>query len=354
MLATGRDRYLSTSLALAARRVIQMTTHYETPRIALALALVSTLGCGSGETPQAVGVTGSALSAPNGLTPNGLAMNGLAMNGLAMNGLAMNGLAMNGLATTEFQSWFDQDPATTSSVMTYVVRCAAPAGKSYTFKSPTTGITYTWTGSLGLAPGWASGLPANVAEQQVITACLAAHVNKYGRQVNISVLGQGATGVPIPIGKRELSDFSQREGCFFGNLFDGEGIFVGLDHPIWDASYSSARACAFDIFGEGPSADCPPIDNAGLCALHCKADPTGTYYTSCGKFVSSVWKSYLPITTRIQPSDVYRCGDGTCQFTEHCGTGTTADSCLADCGACSVDATATKTTTTSTTTKTKK
>jgi hypothetical protein len=267
------------------------------------------------------------------------------MNGLAMNGLAMNGLAMNGLATTDFRAWFDADPATASSVMTYVVRCALPARRSLSFTSPTSGLAYTWTGSLGLAPGWASGLPASVAEQQIITACLAAHVNKYGVHVSISVLGQGATGVPIPVGKNELSTYSQREGCFFGNLFAGEGVSVGLDHEIWSPSTSSARGCAFDIFGIGPSADCPPIDNVGPCWLSCKPDPTGTSYTSCGRWVNGTWKSYLPITTRLLPADVYTCGDGTCQFTERCGTGTTADSCLADCGVCATATTASSGTT---------
>jgi hypothetical protein len=65
-----------------------------------------------------------------------------------------------------------------------------------------------------------------------------------------------------------------------------------------------------------------------------------------------VWKSYLPITTRILPSDLYKCGDGTCQFTEQCGTGTTAASCQADCGVCST--TTTVTTTTDGSTKTSK
>jgi len=324
----------------------------EMTRIVTALALLSTVGCGSGETPQPAGVEGSALSAPNGLTPNGLAMNGLAMNGLAMNGLAMNGLAMNGLAmnglaTNEFKSWFGQDPATTSAVMTYVVRCAAPAGKSYAFKSPTTGVTYTWYGSLGLAPGWASGLPANVAEQQVITACLAAHVNKYGIHVPIAVEGRGATGVQIPIEAGELTTYSVREGCFFGNLFNGEGIFVGPDHTPWSKSYSSARACAFDTAASsGYDTSCAPLQMTGVeCRKYCTPDATGTFYESCG------WngKAYRPLATRLRPQEVYACGDGVCQFTEQCGSGKSSDSCLADCGACS---TATTDSTTNTTTKT--
>ena len=318
------------------------------PCTTFALAAASLLAaCGSGIAPEPVGAGSGALATPNGLAPNGLARNGLAQNGLAQNGLAQNGLARNGLSTASFQKWFDADPATSAAVMSYVVRCAAPAGKTYSFTSPTTGVTYSWSGALGLAPGWAAGAAANEAEQEVVSACLAAHVNKYGMHVTISVLGQGATGLAIPIGKRELTDFSQREACFFGNLFAGEGIFVGLDHDIWDASMSSARACAFDIFGVGPSADCPPINNIGPCWLYCKPDPSGTWYASCGLYVNGAWRTYLPITTRVQPSDVYKCGDGTCQFTEQCGTGTIAASCLADCGDCTAGTSGNKTTTAS-------
>jgi len=310
--------------------------------MAMAMGLAASLaGCGAPDEAPSIGAAAAALTAANGLSPNGL----------ARNGLARNGLARNGLLTAEFQGWFDEDPATADAVMTYVARCAVPAGRALSYTSPTSGATFTWSGSLGLAPGWSSGLEATVAEEQVISACLAAHVNKYGRAVEISILGQGATGVPIPIGKKELSTFSQPEGCFFGNLFEDEGVSVGLDHEIWGPDASSARACAFDIFGIGPSADCPPIDNVGLCTFACTADPTGTFYTSCGRFVNWTWKSYLPITTRVRPADVYTCGDGTCQFTESCGTGSSYDSCQADCGACpgtGIDApittTATKTT----------
>ena len=74
-----------------------------------------------------------------------------------------------------------------------------------------------------LAPVWAAGkktLP--VVEQQRMTACLAAHVNKYGVHVPVSIQGPAASS-PIPVGPTELADFSVREACFFGNLFSEIG-----------------------------------------------------------------------------------------------------------------------------------
>ena len=37
---------------------------------------------------------------------------------------------------------------------------------------------------------------------------------------------------------------------------------------------------------------------------------------------------------RLREADVYRCGDGVCQFTESCGNGTQYDNCRSDCGRC--------------------
>jgi hypothetical protein len=305
----------------------------------LALGATACGGAAGQADPSQTGVGTSALSAVNGLSPNGMSRNGMSRNGMSRNGMSRNGMSRNGLslaalASTDFQAWFNEDPASSSEVMAYTVKCAAPAGKSFTWKNPATGVSYTWSGLLGLAPGWASGKATTTAEEQVITACLAAHVNKYGMHVDMSVLGKGATGVPILIESGELARFSTKEACFFGNVFADEGVFVGIDHPLWDRSHSSARACAFDILGVGPSADCPPINNVGLCGLMCLKDPSGSFYASCGAFVNGAWTTYLPITTRIQGSDVYTCGDGVCQFTESCGSGTTADSCQADCGVC--------------------
>jgi hypothetical protein len=317
--------------------VIDMIGRNEMTRIALSVVLAAGLsGCASEDRNPGLGGSGSGLETGNGLSPNGLMRNGLMRNGLVGNGLTENGLMRNGLLTAEFQGWFDEDPATSAAVMTYLVRCAAPAGQDYAFTSPTTGVRYAWSGSLGLAPGWASGLRATEAEEQVITACLAAHVNRYGKHVDISVLGQSAIGTAIPIEDQELATYSVKEACFYGNLFEDEGIFVGLDHSPWSDAYSSARGCALDLQLLGASADCPPIDNVGKCAAKCVMDPTGSFYTSCAGWqkLDGSWKSYLPITTRILPADVYRCGDGICQFTEHCGTDTTAASCLADCGPC--------------------
>ncbi len=289
--------------------------------------LALTTGCGPMEAeappPPESGALRQQLEEDNGLMANSLTNNGLAFNGLAFNGLAFNGLAFNGLSSSAFASWYQQSPQLSHLFMKYLVRCAVPAGQSRSYSDGSS--TYTWSGALGLAPSWSNGSPISPVEQQTITACLAALINKYGLSVGISVLGTTAQGQLIPYTSSELADYSQREACFFGNLFTDEGLFVGNDQAPLAAWQSSLRACALTS-----STTCPPLTHIGSCQDSCTLDPTGTYYTQCTR--NGV--TYRPITTRIRPQDIYSCGDGLCQPTESCGSGNRPDSCGLDCGAC--------------------
>ncbi|MBN9681941.1 MULTISPECIES: hypothetical protein [unclassified Corallococcus] len=295
--------------------------------LCLAAALV---GCGAplDEGAELTGRSSAELVSTNGLSTNGLSTNGLSTNGLSTNGLSTNGLSTNGLSTNGFQTWFSQDPASADMVMRYVVQCSMAAGMTLTYQSPSTGKSYTWSGSLGLAPGWAGGQPATVAEQQVVSACLAAHANKYGVHVNISVLGRDAVGGAMPYSTDELNTYNEKEACFFGNLFTGEGTFAANDGAYLDYDESTVRTCGLSSWSDTTA--CTPMKHVGACRYYCTLDATRTYYTRC----TYNGVSYRPITTRMLPQDIYRCGDGVCQLTEKCGASNTADSCAADCGPC--------------------
>ncbi|RKH60185.1 hypothetical protein D7W81_26095, partial [Corallococcus aberystwythensis] len=172
------------------------------------------------------------------------------------------------------------------------------------------------------------GQPATVAEQQVVSACLAAHANKYGMHVNISVLGRDAVGGAMPYSTDELNTFAEKEACFFGNLFTGEGTFAANDGAYLDYDESTVRTCGLSSWSETTA--CTPMKHVGACRYYCTLDATRTYYTRC----TYNGVNYRPITTRMLPQDIYRCGDGVCQLTEKCGGSNTPDSCAADCGAC--------------------
>jgi hypothetical protein len=316
--------------------------------------LVLLTACGPTETPvasESLAPTGSTAQAM--WSDNGLSVNGLSFNGLSFNGLSFNGLSFNGLSSSAFASWFRQDPALASMVMRYVVRCAVPAGevRSYTAE----GQTYTWPGSLGLAPAWASGAAATLREQQVVSACLAAHANKYNQHVPISVLGRRADGKAIPVTDEELKQYQWRESCFFGNLFTREGVHVGRDKGRLKQRESSSRACSVvasrgdkedevaEALDEGDTSSddsaedlelnrrrCTPLVYVGRCERHCELDGSKSFYASC------TWNGvkYPALTTRLDKRSLYRCGDGICQPTESCGEKNDYLTCRDDCGTC--------------------
>jgi len=289
-----------------------------------------TAGCGAIGAGQTAGEEEAALASDNGMSLNGVSLNGVSLNGVSLNGVSLNGLTPAGLSTTAFANWFNGNVTLSEMITRYEVKCALVANTSLSWTNPTTKVAYSWPGELGLAPGWAAGRPISSTEKQLITGCVLAHANKYGIHVPIAVEGVTATGAVIPMGANELTTYSVREAAFFGNGFDGTGFFVCLDHPTWDSKKSAARACAFDTSLSGSSTACPPVYQLGPCNNFCTLDASGTYYTSC----SYGGKSYTPVTTRLQPSAIYSCGDGICQFTESCGNGADWNNCKPDCGLC--------------------
>ncbi|WP_224242570.1 hypothetical protein [Hyalangium gracile] len=263
--------------------------------LAAALLVAATAGCGPVEDssePSSLSTGSQELDSMNGLSANGLSA-----NGLSANGLSANGLATNGLATASFKAWFGADPALGDMVMRYLVRCAVPAGETRSHVDASTGQRYTWSGSLGLAPRWARGAVASRTEQQIISACLMAHVNRYGESVPISVLGHDADGDIIPYSRRELGNYVAREACFFGNLFTQEGLYFGTDQLVGNHSMYLTRACAG--LGGGSATACAPMRFVGDCWSSCVRDPRGPFYWSC----SHNGVSYPAITTRMRAAD---------------------------------------------------
>jgi hypothetical protein len=314
---------------------------------ALAASMLCLLAACAAPAPDAetVATDRDALRSQNGIALNGIALNGIALNGIALNGIALNGIALNGMltsglapgegtnglgqnglvessfATTEFQTWFAIDTSFSDMVMTYVARCALPAGVTLSYTTESS--AHSWTGNLGLAPTWASGQPIPTVEAELVSACLAAHANRYGEHVQISVRGVAASGDLIATTQDEEASFTWREGCFFGNLFDGTGTWSGVDEGSLDPVTTTPRGC---VAAFGQAAPCNPMAGAGRCSDVCAKDPTGAVYAECrGNLVDGTVRAFHPVQVLLKQSTVFRCGDGTCQFTE------SADTCAADC-----------------------
>ncbi|OJH37336.1 hypothetical protein [Cystobacter ferrugineus] len=287
------------------------------------ILLVFVIGCGPGEE---ISETETAEQAQQELLlTNGLSLNGLSLNGLSLNGLSLNGLSLNGLSTTSFHNWFQVNAALRAQVMKYLVECAVPAGSTRTYTAPSTGTTYTWTGVLGLAPSWSSGQAASTAELQVVSACLAAHANKYGLHVTVSLRGLDGANNVIATTSQETTSHTLREACFFGNLFEGSlAVFGGNDGLSLTAQQSSPRVCGLPGTSSTTS-QCSPMVYVGNCSTYCTRDSSNTYYTTC----TYNGVTYRPVTTRMKPSDIATCGNGVCEQTETSGL---PAYCSADCG----------------------
>jgi len=309
-------------------------THRHVVAAAVAASLLG--ACSERPPPDArmasnVGEDAQALETENGINNNGINNNGINNNGLAPGGVGSNGLAVRGLYDgpwyAEFDAWYQKDPAYAEMVMTYAVRCALYDGDWTYYWDPRTGQEHWWWGKLGLAPDWGYGAPSEY-DEQIVTACMASLTNKYGQHVSVSLQGRNAYYESIPLAPGELTTYAFKEGCFFGNLFRGQGVYAGLDHGAIAANASSLRACALDPAANGTSTTCAPIQQVGTCSAYCTKANTNAY-ASC----TYGGRTYAAITTRLKPSAIVTCGDGVCQASEKCGTTTSPKACV-DCGPC--------------------
>jgi hypothetical protein len=214
--------------------------------LAASLALASALtGCQAGSSENAYNDTGeSELVATNGLSmvnglslTNGLSGNGLSGNGLSGNGLKGQALVVNPLASTGLtSSTYLMNSADGRSTLSYLIRCALPAGHSIT-KTDSTGASYTFAGGIGLTPQWETGTCDGDC-QRWISACLLAHVNTAGIHVPIWIVGQNTY-----LGWGQSSSYPNQEGTFFGNIFTTN-----------EAGHTDAYYC------EGPGFDKTVVD----------------------------------------------------------------------------------------------
>jgi hypothetical protein len=125
-------------------------------------------------------------------------------------------------------------------------------------------------------------------------------VNRYGLSIPISILGRDALGAVIPFSNTELETYAVREACFFGNLFNQEGLFFGVDRNVSNEAQYLTRACAGMQDGSGsPNTRCEPLRYVGACRQSCMQDPRGPFYSLCARNGGI----YRGITTRMRQVD---------------------------------------------------
>ncbi len=203
--------------------------------------------------------TQDALTATNRLSSNRLSSNRLSSNRLSSNRLSSNSLEVQTLASTE----------SGRDVLSYIVGCALPTGQNLTIAVE--GVTYTYPGWIGLAPGWATRVPT-VSERRWVTACLLARTNVNGVPVNISM--RSDTNVALTSSAAERTLYTQAEGGFYGDLFAPVPVTYACSNRGWATLSGTFRACA--LSPNGITTDCD-FTYTGSCASTTCTDKTAPF-----------------------------------------------------------------------------
>ncbi|WP_232379771.1 hypothetical protein [Polyangium fumosum] len=252
--------------------------------------------------PEDVLEGGAALVDGNRLSSNALALNALALNSLALNGIAPNKLDAQSLAAI-------RDPTNQGELarafVRYAVGCALTTSQSISFSwTDASNVVHqeTYPGELGIAPAWATG-PLDLNGQRMVSACVAARVNYYQVPVLLSLR---STEAPLRLltGARELIEFPDVEGAFWGNLWGASpAIYTCYNSATVANSRAWSRDCATGhLRDDGTIEECGMIDIVGPCSSVCAAlNGGGQYYPSCVEkpYVTGSASTKLVITTAL-------------------------------------------------------
>src|SRR3954469_6406504 len=241
--------------------------------LSLGLAMTAAfgaVGC-SGETDvdveeiQSAITSDNALSA-NALSANALSANALSANALSANALSANALSANALSANALTARALGDPLA-REFLKYVVSCALPEDKTITMRID--GATYSFPGSLGLAPEWGErGGSCDETCQRWVSGCVLARVDYFGVERQISLRGANKA---LKLEKHEERDFPVREATYFGNVFiEGQPRYLCLS----PGQTSDARVC-------GDSLDNCPMVVVGSCRQACGHEGPNDSFVDC-------------------------------------------------------------------------
>jgi hypothetical protein len=196
---------------------------------------------------------------------------------------AENGLsAINWLSST-VGLMTNPDGRTTAA---YIARCALPTGDSLV-KADQNGVVYTFPGALGLAPQWKTGA-CNTSCQEIMSACLMAHVNTAGRHINLWLASPVAA-----LGLGRNFAYPIQESAFFGNLFVSPPKAYDCNGSDWDRGPVAGRVGADQVGAPYTN----PFGTNALCQGSCTVvGTTGEAYGTCNGYsnVITVYRDFDP------------------------------------------------------------
>jgi hypothetical protein len=241
------------------------------------IALASLLFAGACATDETInyGETESHVESANRISSHRISSNRISSNRISSNGL---------IDADEPGTLIDSEGG--RELLSYIVSCALPDGQSVTL-SDSLGTSYTYGGSIGLAPSWYSN-PATEADRRWVSACILARVNHFGVSVPISLRG---TNAALVVDAQEAAAYSIREGAFYGDIFATDGTLDACagELKLAGSQESSLPLRECTVSEDGTTTKCG-FAYAGPCATACQSEAGN--YTSCGS-VAEVVTVYL-------------------------------------------------------------
>jgi hypothetical protein len=236
----------------------------------------------AGDETEELGSSADELASGNALSFNALSFNALSFNALSFNALSHNALSREAASALK-------DPGERGdlfrTLVKYTVSCALRESQSFRFSwTDLSGATHNevYPGHLGLAHRW-DRRKLDEEGKQMVSACLAAHTNRYGVSVRVS-MRSWQNPLRCEVGSDELDEYPHVEGAFWGNLFsETPYLRACYDATNVDVSRSAKRDCAAGHPGaDGDLESCGMIEIVGSCKEYCgKLDRKEQFYKSC-------------------------------------------------------------------------
>jgi hypothetical protein len=172
------------------------------------------------------------------------------------------------------------------ATVSYLLRCALPSGRSIT-KRDQYGVAYTFSGALGLAPGWETA-GATADDKYWVSSCMLAHINTTGQHIAIHL-----DGLP-PVGWGRDAAFPIQEGTFIGDIFASPPVARYCGGRGFGSNVVAGRIGDKGQSGQ-PYSVITASNGSTRCDASCSRDPSGDGFTYCspiaGKAIT-IWRQF--------------------------------------------------------------
>lgn len=197
-------------------------------------AMIVVTGCVVDTGDEQISEMDTEVVAVNQLSAAALNSAKYAASAIGGSGLSSNSSSIRALVNT----------ANGRAVMAVVVSCALPSSASVS-ATDLSGTSYSYQGSMNLAPNWQNNVPST-ADKRWTTACILARTNVYN--INHTLSLRNDLNINLQASMMEKSQYATAEAGFYGNLFQAAPALYACASQIWVPSGNPAlegsRACS--------------------------------------------------------------------------------------------------------------